>query len=138
MKFETTYKPIRIFNLVSVLNIILLCFSFLLSYSYTLNSNNDYFLQNKLAVKSKQTTTDNSTITLTEHDLIFIGSEEISLPDLSERLKMESKKHNTTMNLIAEKATRVDFIQEVIDISKSSGIENLTIHTEMVKLNAAQ
>jgi len=89
-------------------------------------------------VKSKQTTTDNSTITLTEHDLIFIGSEEISLPDLSERLKMESKKHNTTMNLIAEKATRVDFIQEVIDISKSSGIENLTIHTEMVKLNAAQ
>jgi biopolymer transport protein ExbD len=79
-----------------------------------------------------------TTITLTEHGLIFIDSEEISLPDLSERLKTESKKHNTSMNLVAEKSTKVDFIQEIIDIAKSSGIENLAIRTEMVKLNAVK
>lgn len=138
MKFETIHKPIKLFNLVSLLNIILLFFSVLMLTSYTLKSNNNSIIQNKSAAKTKQTVSNNSTITLTEHGLIFIDSEEISLPDLSEKLKMESKKHNTSMNLVAEKATRVDFIQEIIDIAKSSGIENLAIHTEMVKLNAAQ
>jgi biopolymer transport protein ExbD len=138
MKFETMHKPIRLFNLVSLLNIILLFFSVLMLTTYTLKPNNNFIVQYKSNAKNKQTVSSKTTITLTEHGLIFIDSEEISLPDLSERLKSESKKHNTSMNLVAEKATKVDFIQEVIDIAKSSGIENLAIHTEMVKLNASQ
>jgi len=138
MKFETMHKPIRLFNLVSLLNIILLFFSVLMLTSYTLKPNNNSIVQYKSTAKNKQTVSNKTTITLTEHGLIFIDSEEISLPDLSERLRTESKKHNTSMNLVAEKATKVDFIQEVIDIAKSSGIENLAIHTEMVKLNAAK
>lgn len=138
MKFETTYVPIKVFNIVSVLNIILLFFSVLMLTSYTLKSAGNSVEQNKPTIKTKQPINNISTITLTEHSLIFIGSEEISLPDLPEKLKMESKNHNSSMNLVAEKNTKVDFIQEVIDIAKSSGIGNLSIHTEMVKLNAAQ
>jgi len=138
MEFKTTYKPIKLFNLVSVLNIILLFFSVLMLTSYTLKSTGSSVEQNKPAAKTKQRVNNISTITLTEHDLIFFGSEEVSLPDLPERLKMESKNHDSSMNLVAEKETRVDFIQEVIDIAKSSGIINLSIHTEMVRLNAAQ
>ena len=136
MKFETMHKPIKIFNLVSLLNIILLFFSVLMLTSYTLKSTGNSVVLNNQLTKNKQIVINNSTITLTEHGLIFIDSEEISLPDLSERLRTESKKHNTSMNLVAEKATKVDFIQEVIDIAKSGGIENLAIHTEMAKLNA--
>jgi biopolymer transport protein ExbD len=137
MKFEMKHKPVSLFSIISMLNIILLFFSFLLLTSYTLKSTNGSFVKNNPSVKNKNTISNNSTITLTEHDLIFLGTEEVSLPDLPERLKEESQKHNITMNLIAEKATRVDFIQEVIDIAKSSGIENLAIQTEMIKLNAA-
>ena len=137
MKFETKHKPVGLFSLISMLNIILLFFSFLLLTSYTLKSTNSTDVKNNPSAKNKKTVSNNSTITLTEHDLIFLGTEEVSLPDLPGRLKEESKNHNITMNLVAEKATRVDFIQEVIDIAKSSGIENLSIHTEMVKLNAA-
>lgn len=138
MNFETGHKPIKIFSLISVLNVILLFISFLMLTSYTLKSTTIPVVKIKPVVKSDKPIKSNNTLTLTEHGLIFLGSEEVSLPDLSNRLKLESKKHNTSMNLIAEKATRVDFIQEVIDIAKSSGIENLVIKTEMVNLNAVK
>jgi len=103
-----------------------------------MHSDNSSVKLNNSIDRINQPTSNNSTLTLTEHGLIFFDSEEISLPDLPEKLKMESKKHNSTINLFAEKNTKVDFIQEIIDISKSSGIENLLIRTEMVKLHAAQ
>jgi len=130
MKFETTNKPLTVFNFSSLTDIVmLLLIFFLITSQFVIHTgvkvklpgaqNNESALQTKM------------TVTITDKNQLYLGSKEIAIDMLAGNLE-EIKRTTGESNLIirADKSVKIDLIIRVIDAAKGIGIDKFTIETE--------
>lgn len=130
MKFETTRKPLSIFSLSSLTDIVFLLLVFFLLTS-------QFVIQTGVKVKlpasklNEQSIPTRLVVSITEDNGIYVGSEKTELSSLS--LKLNNVKENITDNNLvirADKSVDIDLVIQVIDAAKGVGIERFTIETE--------
>ena len=130
MKFETNRKPLSVFSLSSLTDIVFLLLIFFLLTS-------QFVVQTGVKVKlpaskmNDQSMPTKLIVSITEDKNIYLGSEQIDIGNLPIRLNqmMESITEN---NLIirADKSVNIDLVIQVIDAAKAVGIDKFTIQTE--------
>ena len=130
MKFETNRKPLSVFSLSSLTDIVFLLLIFFLLTS-------QFVVQTGVKVKlpaskmNDQSMPTKLIVSITEDKNIYLGSEQIDIGNLPIKLNqmMESITEN---NLIirADKSVNIDLVIQVIDAAKAAGIDKFTIQTE--------
>ncbi len=130
MKFESTRKPISVFSLSSLTDIVFLLLVFFLLTS-------QFVVQTGVKVKlpaskmNEQSIPAKLIVSITEDKKVFVGSEETDVNSVAIKLS-KLKESITENNLVirADKSVNIDLVIQVIDAAKSVGIDKFTIETE--------
>lgn len=132
MKFELSHNEISMFNFSSLTDIVmLLLIFFLLSSQFVMQTGVKVKLPG--AKNNEQAQPSNFSVTITDQNKIYVGTEEVSITSLS--LKLSSARiSNVNENLIirADKSVKIDLIIKVLDAAKGIGVDKFTILTEKV------
>ena len=134
MKFETTRKPLSVFSLSSLTDIVFLLLVFFLLTS-------QFVIQTGVKVKlpasilNEQTIATKLIVTLPEDQKVYVGTE---LTDISSvAIKLDKLRENILDNNLvirADKNVNIDMVIQVIDAAKGIGIDKFTIETEKQSL----
>jgi len=130
MKFETSRKPLSVFSLSSLTDIVFLLLIFFLLTS-------QFVVQTGVKVKlpaskmNEQTMPTKLIVSITEDKNIYLGSEQVDIGNLPIKLS-QLKESITENNLVirADKSANIDLVIQVIDAAKAVGIDKFTIQTE--------
>ena len=130
MKFESSRKPISVFSLSSLTDIVFLLLVFFLLTS-------QFVIQTGVKVKlpaskmNEQSMPTKLIVSITEESNVYVGSE---LTDInSVAIKLDQLKENIDENNLvirADKTVDIDLVIQVIDAAKGVGIDRFTIETE--------
>lgn len=130
MKFQTSNKPLTVFNFSSLTDIVLLLLIFFLLTS-------QFVIQTGVKVKlpgstmNEQTSPTKLIVTITDVGDVYLGSEEVGIEALAGKLEQQNKEIGESNLVIrADKAAKVDLVIQVIDAAKGVGIDKFTIETE--------
>jgi biopolymer transport protein ExbD len=130
MKFETSNKPLSVFNFSSLTDIVLLLLIFFLLTS-------QFVVKTGVKVKlpgskqNEQTAPSKIIVSITSDGVLYLGNEEVpsqELPAKLSNLKRETKQQNLIIR--ADKAVNIDRVIQVIDAAKAAKIDRFTIETE--------
>jgi len=130
MKFETNKKPLSVFSLSSLTDIVFLLLVFFLLTS-------QFVIQTGVKVKlpaskmNEQSLPSKMVVSITEDNSIYVGNEKVDLASVAVRLN-NLKESIIENNLVirADKTVDIDLVIQVIDAAKSVGIDRFTIETE--------
>ena len=130
MNFNVSNKPLSVFSLPSLTDIVLLLVIFFLLTS-------QFVVQTGVKVKLPGSKTNEQSeptqliVTATSAGAIYLGSEQIGIDRLSEKLN-EVLATSDQNNLIirADKTVQIELVIKIIDAAKSVGIGKFTIETE--------
>jgi len=130
MNFNVSNKPLSVFSLSSLTDIVLLLVIFFLLTS-------QFVVQTGVKVKLPGSKTNEQSeptqliVTATSAGAIYLGSEQIGIDRLSEKLN-EVLATSDQNNLIirADKTVQIELVIKIIDAAKSVGIGKFTIETE--------
>ena len=130
MKFESSRKPISVFSLSSLTDIVFLLLVFFLLTS-------QFVVQTGVKVKlpsakmNEQSIPTKLIVSITEDNTIYVGSEQTEMNLVAIRLE-ELRENIIENNLIirADKTVDIDLVIQVIDAAKGVGIDRFTIETE--------
>lgn len=130
MKFETNKKPLSVFSLSSLTDIVFLLLVFFLLTS-------QFVIQTGVKVKlpaskmNEQSLPSKMVVSITEDNNIFVGNEKVDLTSVAVRLN-NLKESIIENNLVirADKTVDINLVIQVIDAAKSVGIDRFTIETE--------
>lgn len=130
MKFETSRKPLSVFSLSSLTDIVFLLLVFFLLTS-------QFVIQTGVKVKlpsakmNEQSMPTKLIVSITEDNTIYVGSDQTEMNLVAIRLD-ELKENITENNLIirADKTVAIDLVIQIIDAAKGVGIDRFTIETE--------
>lgn len=131
MKFERTKKPLSVFSLSSLTDIVFLLLIFFLLTS-------QFVVQTGVKVKlpaskmNEQSIPTQMIVSLTEEEKVYVGSEEVDINSLSVKLDELKKNIADEEHLIirADKSVNIDLVIKVIDAAKSVNVNSFTIETE--------
>lgn len=130
MKFETSRKPLSIFSLSSLTDIVFLLLVFFLLTS-------QFVIQTGVKVKlpasklNEQSIPTRLVVSITEDNGIYVGNKKTELSSLA--VKLNNVKENIADNNLvirADKSVEIDLVIQVIDAAKGVGIDRFTIETE--------
>jgi len=130
MKFETSRKPISVFSLSSLTDIVFLLLVFFLLTS-------QFVIQTGVKVKlpaskmNEQSLPTKLIVSITEDKTVYVGDVQSDINSVAiklDRLKEIINENNLVIR--ADKTVDIDLIVQVIDAAKSIGIERFTIETE--------
>lgn len=130
MKFETSNKPLSVFNFSSLTDIVLLLLIFFLLTS-------QFVVKTGVKVKlpgskqNKQSAPAKIIVSITSDGVLYLGNEKVAsqeLPAKLSNLKKETKEQNLIIR--ADKAVNIDRVIQVIDAAKAAKIDRFTIETE--------
>lgn len=130
MNFNVSNKPLSVFSLSSLTDIVLLLVIFFLLTS-------QFVVQTGVKVKLPGSKTNEQSeptqliVTATSSGAIYLGSEQIGIDRLSEKLN-EVLATSDQNNLIirADRTVQIELVIKIIDAAKSVGIGKFTIETE--------
>ena len=132
MKFETTNKPLEMFSLSSLTDIVMLLLIFFLITS-------QFVIQTGVKVKlpgaqnNEQLTQSRLVVTLTGNNRLYLGNKEVSVEALAgEILKQQTTIVNNNLIIRADKSVDIERVIKVIDMAKGIGIDKFTIETQKV------
>lgn len=133
MNFSVSKQPLSIFSFSSLTDIVLLLvIFFLLTSQFVIHTGVKVKLPGSRINEKSETT--QLIVTATSEGAIYVGSEQIGIDRLSEKLRElneESKENNLVIR--ADKTVQIDLVIKIIDAGKSIGIDKFTIETEKQK-----
>lgn len=130
MNFNVSNKPLSVFSFSSLTDIVmLLVIFFLLTSQFVIHTGVKVKLPGSRINEKSETTL--LIVTATSEGAIYVGSEQIGIDRLSEKLRElnEASKENNLV-IRADKTVQIDLIIKIIDAGKSIGINKFTIETE--------
>jgi len=134
MKFEMNNKPIMMFSVSSLTDIVMLLLIFFLLTS-------QFVLQTGVKIKlpgaknNEQLAPSKLVVTLSDKGEIFVGDEKIQLEMLAGKLsQVKALSPENNLILRADKSVPVELVIKVIDSARGIGIDKFTIETEKVNL----
>jgi len=130
MNFVVSNKPLSVFSFSSLTDIVLLLVIFFLLTS-------QFVIQTGVKVKLPGSQTNEQSeptkliVTATSAGAIYVGSEQIGIDRLTEKLS-EVTTNTGQNNLVirADKTVQIQLVIDIIDAAKSVGIGKFTIETE--------
>ncbi len=130
MKFERTKKPLSVFSLSSLTDIVFLLLIFFLLTS-------QFVVQTGVKVKlpasklNEQSIPTKMIVSLTEDGKVYVGSEEVELNSLPVKLdELKNQANEEHLIIRADKSVNIDLVIKVIDAAKSVDVNSFTIETE--------
>ena len=133
MNFNVSNKPLSVFSFSSLTDIVmLLVIFFLLTSQFVIHTGVKVKLPGSRINEKSEIT--QLIVTATSEGAIYVGSEQIGIDRLSEKLRElneESKGNNLIIR--ADKTVQIDLVIKIIDAGKSIGINKFTIETEKEK-----
>ncbi len=130
MNFKVSNKPLRVFSLSSLTDIVLLLVIFFLLTS-------QFVIQTGVKVKLPGSKTNEQSeptqliVTATSAGAIYVGSEQIGIDRLSEKLgEVITTSDQNNLVIRADKTVQIELVIDIIDAAKSVGIGKFTIETE--------
>ncbi len=130
MKFERTKKPLSVFSLSSLTDIVFLLLIFFLLTS-------QFVVQTGVKVKlpaskmNEQSIPTKMIVSLTEEGKVYIGSEEVDINSLAVKLdELKTEVNEDNLIIRADKSVNIELVIKVIDAAKAADITNFTIETE--------
>lgn len=134
MKLEMNNKPIMMFSVSSLTDIVMLLLIFFLLTS-------QFVLQTGVKIKlpgaknNEQLAPSKLVVTLSDKGEIFVGDEKIQLEMLAGKLsQVKALSPENNLILRADKSVPVELVIKVIDSARGIGIDKFTIETEKVNL----
>ncbi len=130
MKFKSSRKPISVFSLSSLTDIVFLLLVFFLLTS-------QFVIQTGVKIKlpaskmNEQSMPTRLIVSITEENNIYVGSELVDINSVA--IKLDQLKENIAENNLvirADKTVDIDLVIQVIDAAKGVGIDRFTIETE--------
>ena len=133
MNFSVSKTPLSVFSFSSLTDIVmLLVIFFLLTSQFVIHTGVKVKLPGSRINEKSEIT--QLIVTATSEGAIYVGSEQIGIDRLSEKLRElneESKGNNLIIR--ADKTVQIDLVIKIIDAGKSIGINKFTIETEKEK-----
>ncbi|UCH66081.1 MAG: biopolymer transporter ExbD [Ignavibacterium sp.] len=133
MNFNVSNKPISVFSLSSLTDIVLLLVIFFLLTS-------QFVIQTGVKVKLPGSQTNEQSeptqliVTATAAGAVYVGSEQIGIDRLSEKLReLNAASNQNNLIIRADKTVQIELVIDIIDAAKSVGIGKFTIETEKEK-----
>ena len=130
MKFTMSNKPLNVFSLASLTDIVmLLLIFFLLTSQFVIYTGVKVKLPG--AKNNEQSIPSRLVVTLTANDKIYVGNEEVALDALAGKLStanLEILEKNLIIR--SDKNVKIERVINVIDAAKGIGINKFTIETE--------
>ena len=130
MKFETSRKPISVFSLSSLTDIVFLLLVFFLLTS-------QFVIQTGVKVKlpasklNEQSLPTKLIVSITEDQSIYVGDEITDIGSVAIKLdKLRASIADNNLVIRADKSVDIDLVIQVIDAAKAAGIDRFTIETE--------
>ncbi len=130
MKFERTKKPLSVFSLSSLTDIVFLLLIFFLLTS-------QFVVQTGVKVKlpaskmNEQSIPTKMIVSLTEEGKVYVGSEEVDVNSLAVKLdELKTELNEDNLIIRADKSVNIELVIKVIDAAKAADITNFTIETE--------
>lgn len=130
MKFETSRKPLSVFSLSSLTDIVFLLLVFFLLTS-------QFVIQTGVKVKlpasklNEQSLPTKLIVSITEDQNIYVGDEMTDIGSVAIKLdKLRASVANNNLVIRADKTVDIDLVIQVIDAAKAAGIDRFTIETE--------
>ncbi len=130
MKFETSRKPISVFSLSSLTDIVFLLLVFFLLTS-------QFVIQTGVKVKlpasklNEQSLPTKLIVSITEDQNIYVGDEITDIGSVAIKLdKLRASIADNNLVIRADKSVDIDLVIQVIDAAKAAGIDRFTIETE--------
>jgi biopolymer transport protein ExbD len=130
MNFNVSNKPLSVFSLSSLTDIVLLLVIFFLLTS-------QFVIQTGVKVKLPGSKTNEQSeptqliVTATSAGAIYVGSEQIGIDRLSEKLnEVIATSDQNNLVIRADKTVQIELVIDIIDAAKSVGIGKFTIETE--------
>ena len=130
MNFNVSNKPLSVFSFSSLTDIVLLLVIFFLLTS-------QFVIQTGVKVKLPGSKTNEQSeptqliVTATSAGAIYIGSEQIGIDRLSEKLsEVTTNTNQNNLVIRADKTVQIQLVIDIIDAAKSVGIGKFTIETE--------
>lgn len=132
MKIESSHKVINMFNFSSLTDIVmLLLIFFLLSSQFVMQTGVKVKLPG--AKNNEQAQPTNFSVTITDQNKIYVGSEEVGMASLSAKLSAARTQNvNENLTIRSDKSVKIDLIIQVIDAAKGIGVDKFTILTEKI------
>ncbi|MCH7515875.1 MAG: biopolymer transporter ExbD [Bacteroidetes bacterium] len=133
MNFNVSNKPLSVFSFSSLTDIVmLLVIFFLLTSQFVIHTGVKVKLPGSRINEKSETT--RLIVTATSEGAIYVGSEQIGIDRLSEKLRELNEESNENNLIIrADKTVQIDLVIKIIDAGKSIGIAKFTIETEKEK-----
>lgn len=133
MNFNVSNKPLSVFSFSSLTDIVmLLVIFFLLTSQFVIHTGVKVKLPGSRINEKSETTL--LIVTATSEGAIYVGSEQIGIDRLSEKLRELNEESNENNLIIrADKTVQIDLVIKIIDAGKSIGINKFTIETEREK-----
>ncbi len=133
MNFNVSNKPLSVFSFSSLTDIVmLLVIFFLLTSQFVIHTGVKVKLPGSRINEKSETT--RLIVTATSEGAIYVGSEQIGIDRLSEKLRELNEESNENNLIIrADKTVQIDLVIKIIDAGKSIGIDKFTIETEREK-----
>jgi len=133
MNFNVSNKPLSVFSFSSLTDIVmLLVIFFLLTSQFVIHTGVKVKLPGSRINEKSETT--RLIVTATSEGAIYVGSEQIGIDRLSEKLRELNEESNENNLIIrADKTVQIDLVIKIIDAGKSIGINKFTIETEREK-----
>ncbi len=133
MNFNVSNKPLSVFSFSSLTDIVmLLVIFFLLTSQFVIHTGVKVKLPGSRINEKSETT--RLIVTATPEGAIYVGSEQIGIDRLSEKLRELNEESNENNLIIrADKTVQIDLVIKIIDAGKSIGIDKFTIETEREK-----
>ncbi len=133
MNFSVSNKPLSVFSFSSLTDIVmLLVIFFLLTSQFVIHTGVKVKLPGSRINEKSETT--RLIVTATSEGAIYVGSEQIGIDRLSEKLRELNEESNENNLIIrADKTVQIDLVIKIIDAGKSIGIDKFTIETEREK-----
>jgi biopolymer transport protein ExbD len=130
MNFNVSNKPLSVFSLSSLTDIVLLLVIFFLLTS-------QFVIQTGVKLKLPGSKTNEESeptqliVTATSAGAIYVGSEQIGIDRLSEKLnEVIATSDQNNLVIRADKTVQIELVIDIIDAAKSVGIGKFTIETE--------
>lgn len=130
MKFETSRKPLSVFSLSSLTDIVFLLLVFFLLTS-------QFVIQTGVKVKlpasklNEQSLPTKLIVSITEDQNIYVGNEMTDIGSVALKLDMlRASVADNNLVIRADKTVDIDLVIQVIDAAKAAGIDRFTIETE--------
>ncbi|GBD87319.1 biopolymer transport protein ExbD [bacterium BMS3Abin03] len=133
MNFNVSNKPLSVFSYSSLTDIVLLLIIFFLLTS-------QFVVQTGVKVKlpgsktNEQSEPTQMVVTITPDNAIYIGSDQIGIDRLTQKLtEIRKTQKQNTLIIRADKTVQIDWVIKIIDAAKAAGIGKFTIETEKEK-----